>query len=540
MGTMSRAIQRGLRRGWAIAGLCVLAAGPLPASAAMLRYAGAAPPLTFDPHGTNDFATVAVLREVYDSLVSLDDDMQSVPGLATSWEGEGDTTWRFHLRQGVKFHDGSTLTAGDVAFSILRERGSGYYSSLFGGITDVKVVDPATIDVISRAPDPILPSKMARLFVMSRSWSLAHDLQTIPNLGAKGSEAYSVRHANGTGPYVLTTQDPGVRTVLDHFPGYWGKATGNVTEATYLPIGEAATRVAALLSGQVDMVIDVPLNDITRVKNTPGFALHQVPQMLWMQLEMDGTRDAALDVWDKFGKPLEANPFKDTRVRMAIAQAINVPLIIDRVLRGNARVVGIPALPGTGGYDAALDKHWPFDPDHAGALLAEAGYPNGFVTQLNCPTERYPSAEDVCRAVASMLGRIGIDVRVNNMVWPEFARMLVNGPNSSFHLIGVASSWDAQDAFVSEMMTRNPKAGEGFFNWALWHNAQLDKVARELQVTFDPAKRKELYDQGLTIGRDDVYAAFLFQPLLSWGSIDKVSGTVRSDSTVVLQNVVVK
>ncbi len=533
-------LARTLGLGALLGGLAFTLATGAPAGAATLRYAGASPPLTFDPHGTNDFATVAVLREVYDSLVGLDDKMQPVPGLATSWERQGDTAWRFHLRQGVKFHDGTPLQAEDVAFSILRERGSGYYSSLFGKITDVKTVDPATVDVISSSPDPILPAKMARLFVMSRAWSLAHDLQTIPNLGAKGSEAFSVRHADGTGPYVLTTQEPGVRTVLDRFPGYWGTAAGNVTEATYLPIGEGATRVAALLSGQVDMVIDVPLNDIARVKNTPGFALHQVPQMLWMQLEMDGTRDAALDVWDKSGKALQANPFKDGRVRMAVAQAINVPLIIQRILYGNARVVGIPALPDTGGYDAALDTHWPFDPAHAKALLAAAGYPDGFVTQLNCPTERYASAEDVCRAVASMLGRIGIEVRVNDMVWPEFARMLVNGPSSSFHLIGVASSWDAQDAFVSEMMTRNTKAGEGFFNWALWHNDDLDRIARELRVTFDPAKREALYRQGLQIGRDDVYAVFLYQPLLSWGSTDKVSGTVRSNSTVVLQDMIAK
>ncbi len=514
-----------------------LAAGP--ATAATLRYAGAAPPLTFDPHGTNDFATVAVLRQVYDSLLSLDDQMQPVPGLALSWERQGDTGWRFHLRHGVTFQDGTPMQAADVAFSILRERGSGYYSSLFGGIIDAKVVDPDTIDVSSGAPDPLLPQKMAHLFVMSKSWSLAHDLQSIPDLGAKGSEAFSVRHADGTGPYVLTSQEPGVRTVLDRFAGYWGTATGNVTEASYMPIGEAATRVAALLSGQVDLVTDVPLNDIARVRDTPGLVLRQVPQMLWMQLEMDGTRDVALNVTDKSGQPLHANPFKDVRVRLAIAQAIDVKLIIDRILHGNARVVGIPALPGTGGYQAALDQHWPTDPAHAKALLAEAGYPNGFVTALNCPTERYPSAEDVCRAVAGMLGRIGIEVRVNDMVWPEFARMLVNGPSSSFHLIGVASSWDVQDAFVSDMMTRNPKAGEGFFNWALWHNDDFDRVARELRVTFDPARRAALDTQGLQIGRDQVYAVFLFQPLLSWASTDKVSGTMRADATLVLQDVTV-
>jgi peptide/nickel transport system substrate-binding protein len=522
---------------------CLLAftvAAIAPSGAASLRYAASAPPLTFDPHGTNDFATTAIFRQIYDSLVALDDTMEPVPGLALSWERQGDLAWRFHLRPGVQFHDGATLQAEDVAFSILRQRGSGFYSSLFGDITGAVVVDPTTVDVTSAHPDPILPAKMARMFIMSRAWSLAHDLQAIPNLGAQGSEAYSVRHADGTGPMMLKSQDPGVSTVLERFPKYWGTATGNLTEATYLPIGNPATRVAALLSGDVDVVVDLPLQDIDRVRHTPGFTVHQVPQMLWMQLEMDGTRTVALNVWDKAGHKLDANPFLDPKVRLAIAQTVDAKLIVDRVLRGNARVVGIPSIPGTGGYQADLDTHWPVDPAHAKVLLAEAGYPDGFITQLNCPTERYPSAEDVCRAVASMLGRIGIEVRVNPMVWPDFARMLVNGPDSSFHLIGVSSSWDVQDSFVSEMMTRNVKAGEGFFNWALWHNEALDKIAGELRVTFDPARRDALYREGLTIGRDQVYADFLYQPLLSWGGKDTVSGVVRPDATMVLQNVTIK
>lgn len=511
-----------------------------PSAAATLTYAGAAPPLTFDPHATNDFATTAVFRQVYDSLVALDDGMNPVPGLATGWEAQGDHSWRFHLRPGVVFHDGQAMTADDVVFSILREKDSGFYSSLFGGITSAAAVDPLTVDVTSKDPDPILPQKMTRLYVMSKAWSLAHGLQAVPNLGAQGSEAYSVRHADGTGPMVLADQQPGVRTVLRRFDRSWAPGQGNVTEATYLPIGTPATRVAALLSGQVDLVTDVPLQDLDRIRATPGFTVQQVPQLLWMQLEMDGTRDAALDTWDKSGAPLKANPFKDVRIRSAIVEAIDAKLIVDRVLRGNARVVGIPSLPGTEGYQAALDSRPPTDPAGAKALLAQAGYPGGFATQLNCPTERYPATEDVCRAVASMLGRIGIDVKVNTTVWPDFARMLVNGPSSSFHLIGVSSALSIQDVFVSDMMTRNPKAGEGFFNWALWQNAGLDQVARELSVTFDPARRDALAKEGLEIARRDVYSATLYQPTLSWGSKAGITSVVRSDFTLKLQDVVVK
>ena len=539
---MTQSLLRRLRRP-AIAAILLaatLAAGPSPAAAAGLTYAGTAPPLTLDPHGTNDFATTAVFRQIYDSLMALSAEMTPEPGLVTSWARQGENVWRFHLRGGVTFHDGSAMTADDAVFSVLRERGSGFYSSLFGGVTAATAVDPLTFDVTTKEPDPILPQKLARLYLMSKSWSLAHDLQGIPNLGAQGAEAYSVRHANGTGPMMLEQQEPGVRTVLRRFDRYWGTASGNLETASYLPIGTSATRVAALLSGQVDLVTDLPLQDVERVKATAGFAVHQVPQQLWMQLELDGSRPVALDTWDRAGQPLKTNPFKDVRVRTAIAQAIDAKLMVDRILRGAGRVVGVYALPGTDGYVAAQDTRWPTDPARARALLAEAGFADGFVTQLNCPTERYALSEDVCRAVASMLGRIGIEVRVNTMVWPEFARMLVNGPSSSFHLIGVASTWGSQDVFASEMMTRNPKAGEGFFNWALWTNERLDAIARELRVTFDEKRRAALAFEGLEVAKSNVYAVTLYQPMLIWGSKSNITGTLRSDSTLLLQDVQVK
>ena len=187
-----------------------------------------------------------------------------------------------------------------------------------------------------------------------------------------------------------------------------------------------------------------------------------------------------------------------------------------------------------------LHVRWPTDLAKAKGLLAEAGYPDGFAAQINCPSERYVNVEEVCRAVASMLARVGIEVRPKTYVWPEFARMLVNGPASSFHLIGVGSSWDTQDAFTALMMTRNPKAGEGFFNWAQWTNPELDQITREIRTTFDTARRTALYRRGIEIGKRDVHAVYLYQPYLVWAANKTVSGTVRPDSTVLLQDVVVK
>lgn len=510
------------------------------AAAQDFRFSGAAPALTMDPHATNDFVTTAIFRQVYDSLTGLTLDMDIVPGIATDWEYLGDATWRFSLREGVSFHDGSTLTADDVVFSILRQKNSRFYTALFGGVVDAVAVDDLTVDVISAAPDPILPRKMARMFIMNKAWAEANDSVAIPDLGAEGAEAFSIRNANGTGPMRLVSHDPAVETRFAVHEDFWGERPGNVETASYLPIGSAPTRVAALLSGDIDLITDLPLQDIARLSSTPGFMVDEAPQLSLMQLELDGTREVALETFDKAGNPLDANPFKDVRVRLAMAHAIDAEQIVDRVMRGKARVAGTATTPGFGGYQPDLDVRWPTDLDRARELLAEAGYPDGFVTTLNCPLERYVNSEEICRATAAMLARIGIEVRVNGMVWPEFARMLVNGPDSSFHLIGMgANSWDAQDTFTGYMMTRDPEANEGFFNWALYSNEIVDEVSRILPQTFDEEERTELYRRALIEARETVSGIYLHQPMLVWGMREGVTAPIRSDATVTLENVIV-
>jgi peptide/nickel transport system substrate-binding protein len=523
---------------WAAAALA-LSLGS--AGAESLRFAGATPALTMDPHATNDFVTTAIFRQVYDSLVGVDQDMELVPALATDWETVGDETWRFSIREGVAFHDGSELTAEDVAFSIMRQKDSRFYRSLFGRITEANVVDDRTVEVVSSAPDPILPRKMSRMFIISKSWAEENDVVEIPDLGAEGAEAQSIRNAMGTGPMKLVSHDPAGETRFTVFEGYWGERPGNVTEATYLTIGAGPTRVAALLSGEVDLLVDTPLQDIDRIEAAPGFVIDETAQLLWMQLELDGTRDKALETYDRDGNPLDDNPFRDIRVRQAIAHAVDAEAIVDRVMRGRARVVGIASIPGYGGYPEDLDSRWDTDLDRARELLTEAGYPDGFVTTMNCPLERYVNTDDICRAAASMLARIGIDVRINGMVWPEFARMLVNGPDSSFHLIGMSpDSRDTQDAFTGYIMTRDPDANEGFFNWALFTDSEIDDMTRELTETFDEQARDDLYRRLIERAKAQVNAVYLHQPMIVWAMRDGVDAPIRADATVTLQNVTVR
>lgn len=510
------------------------------AHAETLSYAGTTAPLTFDPHATNDFVTTSIVRQTYESLVELGPEMELVPGLATEWTYRGDNTWRLVLRQGVMFHDGTPMTAADVVFSIKRQGSSKLYQSLFGGITDAVAVDDRTVDVISKTPDAILPVKLTRLFVMSEAWADANGIAAVPDLGTDATEAFSLRHANGTGPMELESQEPGKQTVLVRNPDWWGEFTGNVDRAEYTAIGSAPTRLAALLSGEVDLVTDLPLQDIQRVEQTGGLKIAQGPQRLFMELEMDGSRDQALETFDKAGNPLPANPFKDIRVRRAIAMAVDSRLIVDRVMRGHARPINLPSAPGFYGYQADLDVPRDYDIDGAKALLAEAGYPDGFATTLNCPLERYVNAEEICRATASLLARIGIDLNVKTMTWPEFSKMLVSGPTSSFHLIGAAgNSGDVQDTFTAVIATRDPETGRGQQNWALWSDPDFDAVTDRLVTTFDEAERTALYRQGLTLARDRVHAVYLHQPFITWAMREGVDARVRADSAVSLAHVTV-
>lgn len=524
----------------AAAGLMATAMLTSGVSAETLRYAAATPALTLDPHSTSDFTTMAVYRQIYESVVNLDPQMAATPGIAHSWEHDGDKTWRFHLRNDVKFHDGSTLTADDIAFSIMRQASSSQYKGLFGGIQSAVAVDATTVDVTSNVGDPILPQRMGRLFVMNKAWSEANGVTNVPELGATGSEAFSLRNANGTGPLKLVSHDSSTRTVLERNSEYWGESAGNIDEFIFMPIGSAPTRLASLLSGEVEMILDLPLQDIERIKTTDGFKVGQNPQLSWMQLEMDGTRDVAFEVYDKAGNPLQANPLKDVRVRQAFAHTIDAQLIVDRVMRGNARVVGIPSVPGIAGHQPQVDQRLATDLDKAKQLLADAGYPDGFQIQLNCPLERYVNTEEICRAAASMLARIGVDVRVKGMLWPDFAAMLVNGPNSSFHLIGAGpNSWDGQDTFSTIISTRDTEKGTGNFNWALWSNARVDEINLELAKTFDQDKRAALFEEGYTIARDEVHAVYLHQATLSWATAERYDAFVRGDGFPMLSEITV-
>lgn len=504
-----------------------------PAAAQEFTFASQGDPRTLDPHAMNEQLTLSIQTQIYDTLVGRGKNLEVLPSLATAWEAVGERTWRFTVRSGVKFHEGQSFTASDVAFSINRGKPGSQFRAFLAGIEDAKVINDTTIEVTTKAVDPLLPGKLSTLNVMDEGWAKDHNSEAVSDIGKDAEEIYATRNANGTGPYKLETREPGVRTVLSRNNGWWGNNEGNVQKATYLQITSAPTRVAALLSGEVDLIMDAPLQDLPRIKSNANFKVLQGPEIRTLLIAMDQKRDAPVHATDKSGAPLTKNPFKDIRVRQAIGHAINVDVLIDRVLRGNGVPSGILSIPGLNGYNKDLDVRPAFDLAKARSLMDQAGWGDGFQIGFLCPNNRYVNDTDICRAIAGMLAQINIDANVDSV--PRnvyFSRLLEI--DTSFYIIGLtAAAYDTFDILQSNLMTRNPPDGQ--VNFGHWSNAEYDAAVTALKSEVDPAKRKVLYDKALTIARDDVGDLRLYHQAINWAMKKSVNATLRSDNFVHLK-----
>ena len=392
----------------ALAVALLLLAAQHPASAKTFRWATQGDAATLDPHGISAGLTLGFQGNIYDGLVRRAGDLSLEPALATDWSATGPTTWRFTLRQGVKFHDGSDFSADDVVFSFQRATSqSSGVRAIIGSIKQVKAVGEHAVDITTTKPDPLLPQSIANWFIMSRAWADKHDAGEAASPAQK-TEGYATNHTNGTGPFMLASRDAGVKTVLKPFAGWWDKAEHNVTEAIFRPVKTAATRVAALLSGELDLIYPVPVQDAGRVSGTAGFKMLTGTELRTIFIGMDVSRDELL-----YSSVKGKNPFKDKRVRQALYQAIDVEAIRQKVMRGTSTPAGLLIGPGINGFKPSMNGRFPFDPDKAKALLAEAGYGNGFGVGMDCTNDRYVNDAAICTAVVSMLAKVGIKIQLN-------------------------------------------------------------------------------------------------------------------------------
>ena len=344
-------------------------------------------------------------------------DMSIEPSLAASWEPlEGENGWRFNLRKGVTFQDGSAFDSSDVMFSYQRASNEAAdVRSWFAPVADVRVVDEHTIDFITTAPNPLFPDSIANFMILDKDWAESNDAA----LPARDAENFATMNVNGTGPFTLASRDPGVRTTLVPNATWWDDASHNVTEAIFTPIGNSATGLAALLSGEIDFIQPIPLQDVAQVESRDGFKV----------LEGEETRVIMFGFGHEHEKLLyssdvtEANPFADARVRLAAAHAIDIASI-DRVLfRGKIEAASQLVPAGISGYSEANSGRPDFNPERAKELLAEAGYPDGFSFGLKCPNDRYINDEALCRAAASMFAAVGLNAELSTGpvrdYWPQ-------------------------------------------------------------------------------------------------------------------------
>jgi peptide/nickel transport system substrate-binding protein len=497
---------------------------PFAAQAATLRIASAFDSQSMDPHALALLYHTRVVAQVYDSLINRDEQFRLEPALALSWEQTSPTRWRFKLRPGVVFHDGTPMTADDVVFSFERALAPPSQRSFqLQGVTSVRKVDPLTVDFMLAAPDAVLPEKLPLVAIMSKAWAVAHGVEKAQDFNGK-QETYAVRHANGTGPFELVSYEPDIKVTLKRNPRWWGwrdARSGNLDGATFVPIRSDATRLAALVSGEIDLVLDPPVQDIARLRQEPQIALLTTTDLGQQYLVFDQARDTLIDGDATLaGKP--SNPFKDRRVRQAVYQAINVELIARKVLHGLAVPTGALLSPRIDGSSAELDQRLPYDPAKARALLAEAGYPQGFSVTLDCVN--VPWREAVCQAITAMLTQAGVRATLRSSPTNQFFPKLT-GATASFMEFGWSPATDAWASLNAILHGYDPQ-GPGTFNGGRYRNPKLDALIDALRVEPDPARRRTMVTEALRLAADDIALVPLYRRTLAWAMNRNVKAVI--------------
>ncbi|MEL6840967.1 MAG: ABC transporter substrate-binding protein [Pseudomonadota bacterium] len=511
----------------------LLAACAPVAMAEEFTWAQTTDPQTMDPHAVNSAPVLGFLNNVYEGLVRRGKDMTIEPALATAWEPIGDGEgWRFTLRQSVTFHDGSDFTAEDVLFSYQRASNEASDTrSWFAPVSEVVVVDDFTVDIMTTAPNPIFPSSIANWMMMDSGWATANNA-TLPD---KEAGNYATLNANGTGAFQVTAREPGLRTVLEPFEGWWGEVEHNITRAELTPIQNPATAVAALLSGDVDFINPVPIQDVARLQQDSDIS---VIQGIEARVIMMGFPHEAETL--KFSEETtDVNPFADPRVRQAVAHAINVPAILQTIMRGNAEEVAQLVSPAMQGFSTDLAVRPAFDPDLARSLLAEAGYPDGFSFGLKCPNDRYLNDESVCQAVTGMLAQVGLRATLDAMpvqnYWPE-----LRADNYDMYLLGWSpGTFDAEHPIRFLASTPNEEKKLGSWNFGGYSNARVDELLPLIQSELDDTTRQAMLDEVAQILQDEMaYVPMYVQPLV-WGTRSNIALTQRPDNFFLLRWVTV-
>ncbi len=505
-----------IQRKWAVAAVLIaLPAMVLVANGQVIRVANQGDALSMDPHSLNESLQLSVTGNVYEPLIGRNKDLSLAPALATAWKQTAPTVWRFELRKGVLFHDGTPFTADDVLFSLQRTQADASDMKTYtNDFQEVRKIDDHTVEIETKAPYPILPEVLTLVYMMSKSWCETNQA-VVPVDRRKGVENAASFRANGTGPFRVRERQPNVRTVFTRNGSYWGTIESNAAEVVYTPIGNDATRVAALLSGEVDVMEPVPLQDIDRVNGSNLTRAVTGPELRTIFLGMDQKRDELL-----YSSVKGKNPFKDKRVRQAFYQAIDIDGIRKTVMRGASNPSALLVGPGVNGFTPDI-KRLAYDVNAAKKLMAEAGYAEGFEVGMNCPNDRYVNDARICQTIAANLSRINVKVNLQaetkGTYFPKVLRR-----DTSFYMLGwTPATYDAHNALNAIASCVDDK-GAGQFNLGSYCNPKVDALTQQVQSETDRTRRNALIRQAFELHAADVGHIPLHQQALAWGVSRKV------------------
>jgi peptide/nickel transport system substrate-binding protein len=485
-----------------------------PASAAEIRYASAGDIYGLDPHSMTDSFSINFLQHIYEPLVRYNQDLKIEPALAERWEIVSPDVVRYHLRQGVKFHDGADFTADDVVVSL--KRATHEKSPIKGNLPalkDVVKVDDHTVDLVLTGPTPLLNNFLTNMSIFDAGWLEANGAVEPVN-AQQGEEGYSTRNANGTGPFKLESRRPDAQTVLVANEAWWDEPQHNLTRIIHTPIASDATRVAALLSGEIDIVVPSPLQDAARIASSPGVQVLEAPGLRSIMF--------GFNMKEKLNDgDVDGNPFQNPAVRKAVYQAINMDLIRDRIMRGKSRNAGALVAPEVPGYDDAVNERIAYDVDAAKAALAEAGYPDGFQFNMNCPNDAYVNDEEICQAIAAMLAQAGLKPKLVTEARTLHFQKALAGQADMF-MLGWATLPMLDGYSVLSAMLHSPEDKLGTWNPGGYVNARVDEITKQVNVELDEEKRRALMVEAFAIAKDEVAWLPLHQQPLSWATRDHV------------------
>ncbi|TFY97321.1 ABC transporter substrate-binding protein [Ramlibacter rhizophilus] len=492
------------------------------------KWASAAEISTWDIHSQNNALQNGIHAAVYESLVYYNSRTFKVePMLATSWTLVQPNQLRVNLRQGVKFHDGSAMTADDVVFSLQRAMAkTSNFSPYVVGFDRIVKVNDNTVDIFTKGPNPVLLNQLTELRIMSKAWAEKNNSVEPKDIRNVNQETFANRNAMGTGPYMLKQWVPDQRMVLAKNPNWWGTAETNVTEIVYTPIKSEATRVAALLSGEIDMLLDPSPQDLPRLRNSGNLKVIDGVENRTIFFGLDQWRDE-LPGSNVKGK----NPLKDQRVRQALYQAIDSDALHRVTMRGLSQPTGTIVAPQVAGWTEGVHKRMPFDQEGAKKLLADAGYPQGFEVDFACPNNRYINDEEICQAVTAMWSRIGVKAKLRTMPLVTYFPMIQRHEASIYMLGWGVPTFDA--LYSLQSLTRSPgTGGDGNYNVGKYSNQRMDYIVDRVKVETDLPVRNRLLTEGLQLSNDTVSHIPLHNQIIPWAMKKNVEVVHRADNRI--------